>query len=40
MWEVSQGVPAEALDRQGPAGAMEVAVDGLGGWQLLTPGRV
>lgn len=27
------GVPAEALDRQGPAGAMEVAVDGLGGWQ-------
>lgn len=30
MWGVSQGVPAEALDRQGPAGVMVVAGDGLG----------
>ena len=30
---MSQGVPAEALDRQGPAGAMVGAVDGLGGCQ-------
>lgn len=30
MWGVSQGVPAEALDRQGPAGVMVVSGDGLG----------